>query len=104
MASASAGIAEDLFLLHRSGQVVQPFGIGELRQNFRRWRQEFRFGYPFQHNFVKGGVPSIQTASRWYGLYSNGRATRSVYQPASILGNSYLPSRSLYTVVRIAFL
>ena len=54
MASASAGIAEDLFLLHRSGQVVQPFGIGELRQNFRCWRQKFRFDYPFQHNFVKG--------------------------------------------------
>src|SRR5213593_3901555 len=104
MASASAGIAEDLFLLHRSRQVVQPFGIGELRQNFRRWRQEFRFGYAFQHNLVKGGRCFNPDGIAWVGLLFQCRATRSVYQPASILGNSYLPSRSLYTVVRIAVL
>src|SRR5215475_6793373 len=53
MAPASAGIAENLFLLYGSSQVVKPFGIGELRQNFRRWGQEFRIGHPLQHNFVK---------------------------------------------------
>src|SRR6059036_2251643 len=104
MASASAGIAEDLFLLHRSGQVVQPLasvscakisGVGGKNSDSVTRSSTIS---------SREVALSIQTASRWYGLYSNGRATRSVYQPASILGNSYLPSRSLYTVVRIAFL